>query len=67
MLLNANNSLILCHICGMVSGFLFMVLCQLLSSEYTVVDVQLKSDNFEWQRLCLINAILFDGNSSHQN
>lgn len=45
MLINTNNRLILCHICGMGSSFLVTVSCQLLSLEYTVVNVQLKSNN----------------------
>lgn len=44
MLLSKNNRLILCHVCGMISSFLFTVSCQLLF-ECTAVNVQLKISN----------------------
>lgn len=45
MLLSKENRLILCHVCGMVSSFLFTVSCQLLLFECTAVNVQLKISN----------------------
>lgn len=62
---------------GVVSSLLFTVSHQLFSLEYTVVNVQLKSDVFEWQRSqlllnnfewsCLMSTVLSDDKPSHQN
>lgn len=42
---NKNSRLMLCHIYGMVSSFLFTVSCLLLLFECKAVNVQLKISN----------------------